>query len=363
MYACSKIFVPDYFISKVKNVITDFIWNGKKPKIKYDTLIGNCDNGGINLPDFESQIKANRVKWALNLLDENYVKAWKSFPMQHLASIGGTKAIGTNFDKERIPKVLSHFYKSVLVSWAEYCNEEVVTPEHIVNQVLWNNKNIKVNNKSVFFPQLASSGIFRVKDLYNERNKINWETAHAMGVEPGHFIFWASITSAIPQSWKVLMKDVEAFENHDPSNPGRNGTASKITSKDIYLSFVQSKFKKPTAQSHILKRVDSQIDWESVYRRIYNMCIDPYTRCFQYKILNNCLYLNRDLFRFKIIESPICSFCSNYSETIDHVFVHCEHSKSLYRDIRIWTKSSGIVLPDLNISNIILGIDSEKTAL
>ena len=360
LYVCSKIFVPDHFISKVKNVITDFIWNGKKPKIKYDTLIGNCDNGGINLPDFESQIKANRVKWALNLLDENYVKSWKSFPMQHLASIGGTKAIGTNFDKERIPKVLSHFYKSVLVSWAEYCNEEVVTPEHIVNQVLWNNKNIKVNNKSVFFPQLASSGIFRVKDLYNERNEINWETAHAMGVEPGHFIFWASITSAIPQSWKVLMKDVEVFENHDPSNPGRNGTASKITSKDIYLSFVQSKFKKPTAQSHILKRVDSQIDWESVYRRIYNMCIDPYTRCFQYKILNNCLYLNRDLFRFKIIESPICSFCSNYSETIDHVFVHCEHSKSLYRDIRIWTKSSGIVLPDLNISNIILGIDSEK---
>jgi len=80
LYVCSKIFVPDYFISKVKNVITDFIWNGKKPKIKYDTLIGNCDNGGINLPDFESQIKANRVKWALDLLDENYVKPGRVSP-------------------------------------------------------------------------------------------------------------------------------------------------------------------------------------------------------------------------------------------------------------------------------------------
>ncbi|KAL9989442.1 hypothetical protein ACROYT_G003991 [Oculina patagonica] len=158
------------------------------------------------------------------------------------------------------------------------------------------------------------------------------------------------------------MKDADAFEDHDPSNPGRNDTASKITSKDVYLSFVQSKYKKPTAQSHFLKRVDGQIDWESVYRRIYNMSIDLYTRCFQYKILNNCLYLNRDLFRFKIIESPICSFCSIYSETIDHLFVHCEHSKSLYRDIRIWTKSAGIVLPELNISNIILGKDSEKNS-
>ena len=127
---------------------------------------------------------------------------------------------------------------------------------------------------------MVSSGL---KTYITKETKLNWETAHAMGVEPGHFIFWASITSAIPQSWKVLMKDVEAFENHDPSNPGRNGTASKITSKDIYLSFVQSKFKKPTAQSHILKRVDSQIDWESVYRRIYNMCIDPYTDVFNIK--------------------------------------------------------------------------------
>ena len=113
LYVCSKIFVPDYFISKAKNVITDFIWNGKKPKIKYDTLIGSYGKGGINLPDFESSIKANRVKWALNLLDEDNHKTWKTIPLQHLASVGGTKALGVNFDKGRIAKDLSNFYKSV----------------------------------------------------------------------------------------------------------------------------------------------------------------------------------------------------------------------------------------------------------
>ena len=90
-YVCSKIFVPDYFISKVKNAITDFIWNGKKPKIKYDTLIGSYDKGGINPPDFESSIKANRVKWALNLLDEDNHKTWKTIPLQHLASVAEQK--------------------------------------------------------------------------------------------------------------------------------------------------------------------------------------------------------------------------------------------------------------------------------
>lgn len=91
--------------------------------------IGTYDKGGINLPDFESRIKAYRVKWALTLLDEDNHKVCKTIPMQHLVSIGGTKALGTNFDKGRIPKDFPNFYKSVLGSWAENCDEEVVTPE------------------------------------------------------------------------------------------------------------------------------------------------------------------------------------------------------------------------------------------
>ena len=164
LYVCSKIHVPGYFISNIKKLITDFIWNGKKPKIKYDTLIGSYD--------FESCIKANRVKWAFNLLDEKNLKTWKIIPLQHLESIGGTKALGANFDAKRIPKNLSNFYKSVLGNWAEYCNEEVITPEQVGNQVLWNNKYIRVNNNPLFFSQLASKGIFKVNDLYNEKMKL-----------------------------------------------------------------------------------------------------------------------------------------------------------------------------------------------
>ena len=140
-----------------------------------------------------------------------------------------------------------------------------------------------MDNSPVFFLQLASKGIFRIKDLYNETNETNWETVHAMGVEPHHYIYWASITSTIPHKWKILMKDADFNTFHDASSLSRNCNGTKITSRDVYLSFVQTKFKKPTAQAHFLKRVDSQIDWDSVYRRIYNMSIDPHTSFFNTK--------------------------------------------------------------------------------
>lgn len=54
----------------------------------------------------------------------------------------------------------------------------------------------------------------------------------------------------IPHKWKLLMRNTETVTVQD--EPHRN--ASKITSKDIYGSFSQFKFKKPTTQAHILRR-------------------------------------------------------------------------------------------------------------
>ena len=43
--------------------------------------------------------------------------------------------------------------------------------------------------------------------------------------------------------------------------------------------------------------------------------IDTSLRTLQYKILYNVLYLNEKLFKFKIVFSPLCSFCSLENET------------------------------------------------
>ena len=44
---------------------------------------------------------------------------------------------------------------------------------------------------------------------------------------------------------------------------------------------------------------------------------------FQYKILNNVLYLNKLLFKFRKVTSPLCSFCKSAEETIIHLFSEC----------------------------------------
>ena len=44
---------------------------------------------------------------------------------------------------------------------------------------------------------------------------------------------------------------------------------------------------------------------------------------FQYKILNNVLYLNKKLFKFRKLTSPLCPFCKLSDETVLHLFYEC----------------------------------------
>ena len=58
--------------------------------------------------------------------------------------------------------------------------------------------------------------------------------------------------------------------------------------------------------------------------------IDTYTRIFQYKLLNNTLYLNKKLFFFGKTSSPLCSYCHKYDEEVIHFFCTCENTQKLW---------------------------------
>ena len=55
-----------------------------------------------------------------------------------------------------------------------------------------------------------------------------------------------------------------------------------------------------------IRKFDVRCDeWEKIYTLAGKAPIDIMTRIFQYKILNNVLYLNRQLFDMKIVNSPL----------------------------------------------------------
>ena len=69
--------------------------------------------------------------------------------------------------------------------------------------------------------------------------------------------------------------------------------------------------------------------WKEIYLLSGKVSLDCYVRSFQYKTLNNILYLNEKVFIFGKSSSPQCPFCKNDDETILHLFHECDITKAL----------------------------------
>ena len=55
----------------------------------------------------------------------------------------------------------------------------------------------------------------------------------------------------------------------------------------------------------------------------FNVSLDTKLRAFQYKLLYRIIFTNDKLFAFKIVDSPVCTFCESEDEPLEHMFYFC----------------------------------------
>jgi len=207
-------------------------------------------------------------------------------------------------------------------------------------------------------------GIKVINQVWDRSTGPNWDVIKQNGWVDwvdNEYLLWRGIIdvhkengqTSVTSSLETQEKYIEIASRLTPLN--------KVKTKMIYWKLINRKFKKPTSQSYISKKLDEpDIEWSSVYSRIRKSTIDTRLRAFQFKIINNCLFLNKKLYDFKIVDSPKCTFCLNQNESTGHFFVECNETNNFYMQCRNWLKQANIKLPDLNLKNVLLGSDGNN---
>ena len=80
---------------------------------------------------------------------------------------------------------------------------------------------------------------------------------------------------------------------------------------------------------------------------------NTYMRCFQYKVLNNVLFLNKKLFLFKKSNSPLCSFCKEEDETVFHLYFCCPNVRNLWNQLKSYL-AEDLTLPRQTLQTAVL---------
>ena len=190
--------------------------------------------------------------------------------------------------------------------------------------------------------------------------------AKSKNIQPRNFLSWHGLIDTIPVNWKKELKS-KAIPQTPPFDPqdynlvlnSAKVSLSEMDTKTFYEAHMSDLRETPTAQLRYNEMFhDSELVWNKIYSLPFQVALDTYTRDFQYKILNRILFTNSKLFKLKLVESPLCSFCDKNEETLEHLFVFCEHSRAFWKEISSWLHECGIeTLPDLTDQiNIMFGL-------
>ena len=102
------------------NIIKNFIWNGKNPKIKQSTLSKSYEDGILKDVDVFTKIIALQCSWIKRLYDENFHE-WKIIPSYLIKTIF---CENFKFHPCLDPSIKSlknvlNFYKEMITNWAK----------------------------------------------------------------------------------------------------------------------------------------------------------------------------------------------------------------------------------------------------
>ena len=209
----SMLHVPNEILKKLDVMLFNFLWSGKPPKIKRETIIAPIKNGGLAMVDVFTVHTSAKIGWIKRLLDARNCN-WKTLFWKMLNIDPDVLIKNTNINHSA--NGLSNFHKQLLSSWISISSINPTTRQEILTQYLFHNQHIKIDNKVItqkFIDNLSKDT--RITHIIDRNNKLltlpDFNAKFKINIPQWRY---NSIISAIPQNWKSILKK-EACKNTD----------------------------------------------------------------------------------------------------------------------------------------------------
>ena len=333
-YIASVIHITPHYQKRIESCLYKFIWKGGGDKVKRTTIIRDYKNGGLKMLDQEALQKKLSVKWVQHFLDNSVISPWKSVLAEYIKPYGDLKLILTcNFDEKELFHYLPQFYQMVVKHWKEFYQ----TQNNYGQNVIWYNKEIKINGRCIFEPELDEIGVRHVTDLYSEGKIIPFNTWVQKGLNSKIYFKWRSVISSI-QKTRLTNQNIEFDKPLSIKYKGKEKEIKNIDQRDIYNFFLLGKTKNGIKVIEEYKNIYNltERELETMFLLPRKCTVNCKLRELQYKVIHKYLPTNEKLFKYKLIESNTCDLCHLSIESIKHLFWDCPHSKTIWLQFSEW---------------------------
>ena len=367
----NMIYIPDNVIKKIDELVYNFLWNSKPPKIKKSTIIAPIKEGGLGMIDTQTIHQSAKISWIKRLLQPNDSK-WKTLMlyMLNLEQQNFNKNPGVRASNNAKTK----YHKQILHAWYTFIDYIPTTIYEILNQYIANNQNIKIQGNLItnqnfkieldnwkIYDLIDEEGKFLSNVLLNQKLKSNLKPLQL-----------SSIKSAIPKTWKEKLKtihepiqDERLIRSNNPYTKIGMETKPlhKITNKQITNKLLINTIKPPTSIEtwiNIFPFLETE-DWDPIFIRTFKTTKETYLQSFQYKILNRILNCKEKLYKWKIKPDNKCDDCGEV-DVIEHHLYYCSTSKQFWNQLKNWMLANVGFGMELTVCEVLFGLPTHNNS-
>ena len=342
VYTASMLTTPEEVIKSVQEKLFNFLWRNKKDKIKSEVLFQNPNKGGLNFPNFRTTVKALRLSWISRLLNESNA-AWNAIPNSFFNRYEGLPfLLKCNYNSKHLGKSISSFYLELLDYFKEL--RSYFQDEYNSDLILWNNRDITIEGKSLYWKQWVATGIYFIHDTLNEQGKYltyeEFKCKYKININCiNYFQILASIPTNLKSKAASTMRPLESsLQEHNIFNLSNNKSIllNKIRCKDYYALFQEKAEIIPTSVKSWSKQYPNVADkWKELFHNISHLSIDNKPKQFSFKLLHRILVTKKELKRFKIAPNDECFFCKR-PDSLEHAFLECSAANNFFCECLLW---------------------------
>ena len=344
-------------IDYINSILFNFLW-GNKVKIKKNVVIKQYTEGGLKMVNLQAFIEALKLTWIRRLLNTD--RKWQDFIKLDL-EVEKLVGCNTEYIKKKINKMKNNFWIDVLKGFIKFNEKNIMDEETILKTPIFNNQNIQINGKDIYYDKWFQKGIRFINDLLNENGDFlkYEECSEILGIQTNYLQYSGTV-----QSIKAYLRFRNITLTHKSQSPFiPSHIFPLIKNKQgarVMYDVLNMNNEIPTGKQTWNNAYNFQEkDWKNIYMYPFKTTQYSQLRWFQIRINHNILVTNKLLKHMKIIEDSSCTFCTNEDETTVHLLWSCNKTQEFLKLILTWFENYNIHF-NLSEKLFLFGIDKDQ---
>ncbi len=367
VYVSSVKSTPEKVLKEVRDILSDFMWSGKRPKIAREVLTLNIADGGLKLCNYDVKVKALLLSWVDRLTGDNVDARWKIIPKHFYKTNNLTQFFVSKQTKYKCDSNIPKFYSDIYNAWVEIYGIEPTTIKEIHNEILWNNMYITIGGKPINWREWSIHNINQIRDLLDDNGQFYSHTdlQNKFHIKC-NFLQILQLRQSIPSAWRNKIHESNKKSEKNLTIAVHLNTSTLVKNirllkcKDYYWHIInQSK----TIPRCIQKWQETYPKFENVdkhvWHRIFNMAFittrETKLQSFQYRIIHRIIPCNKWLNNITVKETDLCDYCTE-QDSIVHFLIECEKAHEFWKSLFFWWNRTNevIIMEEKELNECIL---------